>query len=49
MPPKKVPAPVPAPKLKVLGSFYAPEMRTVCALLELNEIEFDLDEMDIFT
>lgn len=50
MPPKKVPAPEKqAPKLKVFGNFFCPEMRTVCALLELNDIEFDLEEMDIFT
>lgn len=26
------------PTTKVLGNYFCPEMRTVCALLELNEI-----------
>jgi hypothetical protein len=26
--------------IKVFGNFFVPEMRTVCALLELNEIPY---------
>ena len=36
-------------QLKVFGSFFYPEMRTVCALLDLNEIPYDCDTIDIFT
>lgn len=53
MPPK---TPIPAknapqkePTLKVFGNFFAPEMRTVCALLELNGIPYTQDTIDIFT
>lgn len=34
---------------KVFGNFFAPEMRTVCALLDLNEIQYQSETIDIFT
>ncbi len=36
-------------QLKVFGNFFVPEMRTVCALLDLNEIPYGCDTIDIFT
>ena len=44
--------PVPTQKdiqLKVFGNFFVPEMRTVCALLDLNEVQYQTDTIDIFT
>jgi len=35
--------------LKVMGNWFVPEMRTVCALLELNEIPYECQIMDIFS
>jgi len=32
-----------------MGNWFVPEMRTVCALLELNEIPYQCDIMDIFS
>ena len=52
MPPKSTSptkAAAPIPTLKVFGSFFAPEMRTVCALLDLNEIPYTCDTIDLFT
>ena len=46
MPPKSpnmLKGPIPGQKevtLKVFGNYFVPEMRTVCALLELNEIQY---------
>lgn len=53
MPPKspalKGAPPVKEPALKVFGNYFVPEMRTVCALLELNEIAYQADVIDIFS
>ena len=35
--------------LKVYGNFFIPEMRTVCALLDLNEVPYSHESYDIFT
>ncbi len=35
--------------IKVYGNFFVPEMRTVCALLELNEVLHTSENMDIFS
>lgn len=52
MPPKaqlKGQPPTSEPSLKIFGSFFIPEMRTMCALLELNEITFQQDTIDILS
>lgn len=52
MPPKSPAASRDAQKkdqMKVFGNFFVPEMRTVCALLDLNEIPYQQDTIDIFT
>jgi hypothetical protein len=54
MPPKAaLKGPVPGqpaqPALKVFGNFFIPEMRTVCALLDLNEVPYQCDTIDIFS
>lgn len=54
MPPKQLKGPVPGQKeqqvtLKVFGNYFVPEMRTVCSLLELNEINYNCETIDIFT
>jgi hypothetical protein len=33
----------------VFGNYFFPEMRTTCILLELNEINFSAENMDVFT
>lgn len=35
--------------LRVFGNYFIPEMRTVCALLELNEVPFTPENLDIFS
>jgi glutathione S-transferase len=35
--------------LKVIGNQFVPEMRTVCALLDLNEIPYQCEIIDIFS
>eukprot|EP00347_Sterkiella_histriomuscorum_P018704 403344494 len=35
--------------MKVYGNYFVPEVRTVCALLELNEIPYQFDAVDIFS
>lgn len=50
--PAMLKGPVPSqkdPQLKVFGNFFVPEMRTVCALLELNEVQYQCETIDIFT
>jgi glutathione S-transferase len=37
------------PTTKVLGNFFCPEMRTVCALLELNDIQYAHENIEIFS
>ena len=55
MPPKaalKGQPPAPEPSLKIFGSFFLSEMRTMYAILELNEIPYSLapmDDMDVLT
>ena len=53
MPPKspqlKGPVPQKEPSLTVFGNFFVPEMRTVCALLDLNEVQYQQDIIDIFS
>jgi glutathione S-transferase len=35
--------------MKVFGNYFVPEMRTVCALLELNDVLYSSESIDIFT
>ena len=54
MPPKAAlrGAPPPDSQLRLFGSFFLSEMRTMYAILELNEIPYQLapmDDMDIFS
>ena len=54
MPPKGLKGPPPAaePTLKIFGSFFLSEMRTMYAMLELNEIPYSMapmDDMDVLT
>ena len=35
--------------MKVFGSFFCPEMRSVCAILDLNEIPYTYDTINIFS
>jgi hypothetical protein len=37
------------PPTKVIGNFFSPEMRTVCALLELNDIPYSAESIEIFS
>ena len=51
MPPKALASP---PKkgqdlMRVYGNYFIPEMRTACALLELNEVPYSADNIDIFS
>lgn len=35
--------------MKVFGNFFIPEMRTLCILLDLNEIPYSTENIDIFS
>ena len=52
MPPKTTPTATPAakpqPAMKVFGNYFMPEMRTLCVLLDLNEIPYSTENIDIF-
>jgi len=41
-------APQKKDQMKVFGNYFVPEMRTVCALLDLNEITYQCETIDIF-
>lgn len=52
MPPKKKQQSAisqPIPGLKVFGNYFVPEMRTTCALLDLNEVTYTAEDLDIFS
>ncbi|CDW83806.1 glutathione s-transferase [Stylonychia lemnae] len=52
MPPKQLKGAPPVKQevtLKVFGNYFVPEMRTVCALLELNEIPYQCETINIFS
>lgn len=34
--------------MKVFGNYFMPEMRTLCILLDLNEIAYSTENVDIF-
>jgi hypothetical protein len=35
-------------ELKITGCYFTPSMRTLCSLLELNEISFQATDVDVF-
>jgi len=35
-------------ELTVTGCYFTPSMRTLCSLLELNEIAFQATDVDVF-
>ena len=50
--PPKVQAPIKQGanmSLKVIGNYFSPEMRTVCALLDLNQVSYTAEQVDIFS
>lgn len=48
MPPKQAPEP-PKPNLNVFGNYFFPETRSIVCLLELNDIPFNFQHIDMFT
>ena len=34
--------------LSITGCYFTPAMRTLCSLLELNEIAFEATDVDVF-